>query len=90
MNPRYEWDEAKAVANDTKHRVDFADAVAVFDDPFAITIADPDCVGETRFVAMGQDTLGRTLVVVYAESADVIRIISARRATRKERENNAI
>ena len=90
MNPRYEWHEAKAVTNSAKHRVDFADAVAIFGDPFALTIPDPDAVGESRFVTLGQDALGRALVVVYAESADVIRIISARRATRKERRNHAI
>ena len=90
MNPRYEWDEAKAIANATKHGVDFADAIAVFDDPFSVTIPDPDAVGEARFVTLGHDALGRTLVVVYAESADAIRIISARCATRKERRIDAI
>ena len=90
MVPRYEWDEAKAIANATKHGVDFADAVAAFVDPFAITIPDPDAVGESRFVTLGQDAQGQTLVVVYTESADAIRIISARRATRKERRDHAI
>ncbi len=90
INPRYAWDEAKAAANASKHRVDFADAVTAFDDPLAITIVDPDAAGEVRFVTMGQDALGRFLVVVYAENPDTIRIISARRATRKERQVNAI
>ena len=53
MDPGYQWDHKKAAANVAKHGVDFADAVAVFDDPFAITIPDPDAVGEARFVILG-------------------------------------
>ena len=90
MGPDYEWDDKKAVANATKHGVDFADAIAVFDDTLAVTIPDPDAVGEARFVTLGLDAFRRVLVVVYAESADGIRIISARRATRKERRDHAI
>jgi uncharacterized DUF497 family protein len=81
----FEWDAAKNRANLTKHGVDFADAVAVFEDPLALTRADPDARGEPRFVTLGVDAFGRHLVVVYAERGAHIRLISARPASRKER-----
>lgn len=80
----YEWDAAKASANLRKHKIDFADAVGVFDDPFALSMPDPD-PNEQRFIALGTDLLGRTLVVVYAHRGERIRIISARQATSAER-----
>lgn len=58
--------------------------MAVFDDPFAITIPD-EAHGEERFVTVGTDMLGQLLVVVYALRGGRIRLISARRATRHER-----
>jgi hypothetical protein len=82
----YEWDSKKAVSNQRKHGIDFADAVSVFADDFAITVMDehPD---EERFFTIGVDALGRVLVVVYTwRSDECIRIISARKATRHERE----
>jgi uncharacterized DUF497 family protein len=66
----FEWDRRKAEINLKKHAVDFADAVAVFSDDSAITLQD-DSNGEERFVSVGLDALGR--------------VISARRATRRER-----
>ena len=82
----FEWDEAKARANTRKHRgVDFADAVAVFDDGAAVTIPDEDSVDEERWVTIGTDGFGRLLVVVYTWRGLNIRLISARRATRRER-----
>lgn len=80
----FEWDELKARANLSKHRVDFADAANVFEDNRAITIADDD-FGEERFVMIGADALARLLVVVYSIRGERIRIISARHATRRER-----
>ena len=67
-----------------KHGIDFADAITVFDDLTAITIDDPDYY-EERFVTIGMDAFGRILVVVYAWRGDIIRIISARKATKHER-----
>ena len=61
----------------------FSDAVAVFDDPLALTLAD-DHSSEERFVTVGGDALGRILVVVYTWRRDSIRLISARKATRRE------
>jgi hypothetical protein len=75
----------EAAANVRKHGVSFADAEGVFSDPLALTIEDPDTQGETRYVAIGLGNLGKLLVVVYTEQAEEFRLISARRATRKER-----
>ena len=79
-----EWDDRKAVANLKKHGVDFADAAAVLFDECAVTIS-ADCTEEDRFVAVGTDALGRLVVVVYTWRGMNIRVISARRATRRER-----
>ena len=81
----YEWDAAKAAANLAKHGVDLAEAVTVLEDPLARTIAD-DHPGEERFVTLGMDALGRLLVVVYTWAGeDLVRVMSARKATRRER-----
>lgn len=80
----FEWDRRKAEINLKKHAVDFADAVAVFSDDWAITLQD-DSNGEERFVSVGLDALGRVLVVAFSWRGERIRLISARRATRRER-----
>jgi uncharacterized protein len=82
---QYEWDPAKNRTNLAKHGVDFADAVAVFEDELAPTRPDPEARGEARFVILGMDGFGRYLVVVFAERDARIRIISARPATAQER-----
>jgi uncharacterized protein len=79
-----QWDPEKARANFKKHGVEFADAVGVFDDPEAITLEDPDSEGEQRFVSIGLDFLGRIIVVAYTYRGDDLRLISARKATKKE------
>ncbi len=81
----YQWDGDKAAANLRKHGIDFADAVSVFADDLAITIPD-ERFEEDRFITMGMDAFGRVLVVVYTWRGDEIRVISARKATRRERE----
>ncbi|MFQ5330036.1 MAG: BrnT family toxin [Thermodesulfobacteriota bacterium] len=81
----YQWDKTKAQVNRRKHGVSFADAVAVFEDDWAITIAD-DYPDEERVATIGRDMLGRILIVVYTWRGDDIRIISARKATRREKE----
>ena len=68
-----------------KHGVDFADAVAVFEDDLALTRPDNESRGETRCVILGMDGVGRHLVVVFTERGVRIRIISARLATTQER-----
>jgi hypothetical protein len=80
----YEWDPSKAIANIEKHGIDFADAVTVFDDLNAVTIDDPD-YEEQRFITIAMDAFGRILVVVYTWRRDIIRLISARKAIKKER-----
>lgn len=79
----FEWDERKAKANLRKHRIDFADAVGVLEDPLAVTILD-ETSDEERFVTVGSDILGRILVVVYTARGSQVRLISARKATRQE------
>ena len=81
----YEWAPRKAASNLRKHGVDFADVVAAFEDDFALTVPD-DHDEEDRFITVGMDVLGRVVVVVYTWRGDRIRIISARRATPRERE----
>ena len=80
----YEWNPNKAKSNYKKHVIRFADAVGVFEDENAITIED-DHKKEDRFVTIGKDFLSRILVVVYTFRDIVIRIISARKATARER-----
>jgi uncharacterized DUF497 family protein len=80
----FEWDDVKAGANYRKHRIHFADAVAVLEDSSAITIADDDSHEEERFVSIGRDGFGRLLVVIYTWRGLNIRLISARKANRRE------
>ena len=85
---RIEWDPRKATANRRKHGVSFEEAATVFSDEAARLIADPEHSDhEHRFVLLGLSATLRILVVVhcYRETDDVIRIISARKATRRER-----
>jgi uncharacterized protein len=82
----FEWDEAKARTNLRRHGVSFDEGIAVFDDPFSITIPDPDhSYEEERFIDIGSSEAGSVLVVVYTERGGNIRIISCRRATPTER-----
>ena len=86
MPPRFEWDPRKAVGNRTKHKISFDEAVTVFRDPLGRITRDPRHVeGEERFVLLGRSLRGRSLVVLFVERGDVIRIISTREATRRER-----
>ena len=80
----YQWDPNKAKSNLKKHGVRFADAVSVFEDENAVTIED-EHENENRFITIGRDILLRILVVVYTFRGHIIRIISARKATARER-----
>jgi hypothetical protein len=80
----FEWDPKKAATNRRQHGVRFAIAQTVFEDEMAITIKD-DYPDEERFVTIGMDALGRLLTVVFTWRGENIRIISARKATAKER-----
>ncbi len=79
----FDWDPAKARENIRIHGIDFADAVQVFANPH-LPREDPDAEGEQRFVTLGMDDLGRVLVVVYTYRPGKIRVISARKASKKE------
>ena len=86
---RVEWDRAKNETNRTKHGIDFETAQLIFDDPFCITFVEQVTDGEERWHAIGSIEKIILLVVVHTyreeNSEQVIRIISARRATPKER-----
>ncbi len=85
MDDDVEWDPRKATANLKKHGVDFADAATVFHDEQAITVRE-DAEGEKRYVTIGMDALGEMLLVVYTWRGDRPRVISARKAEPRERE----
>lgn len=90
---RFEWDEAKAAANLKKHGVSFEIALKAFADPFALTVPDRIEDGEQRWQTTGR--VGEFLLLLVAhllldggdddEAVEIIRIISARKADRKER-----
>ncbi len=83
----FEWDEKKNTLNRKKHGISFEEAQTIFADENALLIHDPDhSLGENRFILIGLSLRLRVLVVCYChrESEDVIRIISARKATRSE------
>ncbi len=84
----FEWDPAKARENLRVHGVNFAVAVGIFDNPY-LSWEDPDAEREQRFVAQGIDGMGRLLVVVYTYRQGKIRLISARKATKKEEKEYA-
>jgi len=81
----YEWDADKATANLKKHRVAFDETATVFLDPLAMTYPDPDhSSGERRFITIGESARGRVILVAHLDRGDHVRIISARKATRRE------
>ncbi len=86
---RFEWDPAKATTNLKKHGISFEEAQSVFYDEFAVQFYDPEGSGlsEDRFLMLGVSCESRVLLVCHCErdSGNTIRIISARKATRKER-----
>ena len=85
--PRFEWDEAKNRENQRKHGVSFSEAQSVFFDENAVEFYDDDHSGwEDRFLLLGLSTRMRALLVCHClrSGGDVIRIISARKATRNE------
>jgi uncharacterized protein len=84
---RFDWDERKNKSNRAKHGVWFEEAQSVFDDPHAHVFYDPGhSEEEARFILLGVSLAGRTLVIVhcYREADSLVRIISARKAIKKE------
>lgn len=84
---RFEWDVGKAASNAKKHKVTFEAAKTVFFDDFAVQFFDEEhSVNEERFLLLGMSSEARLLLVCHCEreGGDVVRIISARRATERE------
>jgi hypothetical protein len=83
----FEWDERKAAANLSRHGVSFDEAKEVFEDPLYVDFYDPDhSYDEHRYLIIGLSQRRRLLIVSYTEREDTVRLISAREATRGERE----
>jgi uncharacterized DUF497 family protein len=82
----FEWDPDKAVRNVSKHKVSFDEAATIFGDPLSTTFADPEhSENEDRWITVGSSVRGRVLIVSHTNRGDHIRIISARKATPRER-----
>jgi uncharacterized protein len=82
----FEWNPEKAESNAQKHGVSFEEAMTAFADLLSITIPDPDhSRGEQRYVLLGMSYQGRLIVVSHTERGETIRIITARRADRREK-----
>lgn len=85
----FEWDDDKAVANERKHGVTFAEAASAFTDPLAAVFPDPDhSLDEERELLVGWSERGRLLIVSFTERPPRLRIISARAANLAERRNH--
>ncbi len=83
----FEWDPEKAIRNERKHGISFYEAITVFNDPNAYTFADPDhSFHEDRYLAFAYSDRNRLLTVSYTYQGKKTRLISAREATRTERE----
>ena len=81
----FEWDSRKALLNLDKHAISFEEATDVFDDDLSSTVADPDHSSkEARFLIFGLSKQQSHLVVSFTDRGDRIRIISARRMSRRE------
>jgi uncharacterized DUF497 family protein len=88
MSVEFEWDEDKAASNQKKHRVTFEEAATVFADPLAAIFDDEaHSEEEQREIIIGHSDENRLLLVSFTERAGAVRIISARRATKKERQD---
>lgn len=83
----FTWDERKNRANQKKHRISFKTAVLVFDDPFQVSVQDREVDGEARWQTIGMVRGVHVLLVAHTVDAEteVVRILSARKATRRER-----
>jgi hypothetical protein len=86
----FEWDGEKADSNQTKHGVSFEEAASAFDAPVGLDGEDlRHSAEETRRLRLARSNLGRVLVIAYTRRGAAVRIISARRASRKERNRYA-
>jgi len=82
----FQWDPDKGRLNWRKHGVSFHEAATIFADPLSITYHDPDhSWAEARYITIGTSQSGRVLIVAHTDRGRSIRIISARKTTRRER-----
>ncbi|MGI9106934.1 MAG: BrnT family toxin [Pyrinomonadaceae bacterium] len=85
---QFEWDDVKAERNSRIHGISFEEAKTVFSDPLFVVFNDVEhSQQEQRYIIMGESYVGRVLVVAYTEREMKTRLISAREATRKERQS---
>jgi hypothetical protein len=89
MRIDFDWDPAKAASNLIKHGVSFDAAMTIFHDPLALSLLDTDVTEEERWISMGTTSAGNLIVVVHTwaemdAGRTMVRVISARRPTRKE------
>ncbi|MEE4355782.1 MAG: BrnT family toxin [Desulfococcaceae bacterium] len=85
MKFQFDWDTDKADKNIGKHNVSFDEAVSVFDDPMLIAVIDDEhSIDEERYITVGLSKHGRLLMVAHTDREGRIRIISSRKATKKE------
>lgn len=83
----FEWDKNKAIVNLSRHDILFDEAKTIFQDPFYVVFDDPaHSFEEDRYIAIGQSAQDRLLFLSYTERGNAVRLISARKATRSERE----
>ncbi len=81
----FKWNPQKAETNLKKHAISFEEAKTVFDDPLYVDFYDPDhSDNEHRYLIIGRSNKGELLIVSYTELNNTLRLISARKATRKE------
>ena len=82
------WSKKKNLGNIRKHSVDFNEAKSIFDDPLQVSVDDPDySFDEYRFITIGMSEKSRLLIVAHTFRDDKIRLITARKPTRRERKN---
>ena len=88
MNLKFEWDRKKAASNLSKHDVSFEEALTVFSDPLARIFDDEDhSIEEQREIIIGHSAKDRSLVVCFTAQGELVRIFSARTATRREQKD---
>lgn len=86
MALRFEWDSKKNLANKRKHAIAFEEASTIFGDALSLTIPDPaHSINEDRYITIGTSIKNRLIVVVHTDRNNIVRIITARKATSNER-----
>jgi uncharacterized protein len=85
----FEWDQKKNTSNIGKHKISFELAASIFDDPLHLSVLDSKSKDEERWITVGSSVIGKVLVIVHtykgSDDNEIVRIVSARQATRKEK-----